>query len=116
VLKTTPTHLTAALLPLRGPTAAGLAFGYKSADDFYLLQLRANRDVWILRRLDGGWQILASSHAEPVPGGDVVSLEIQGDEVTPSINGVAMDARTAPGLVGLNVESGAVDFRVTVDP
>jgi hypothetical protein len=116
VLKSTPARLTAEVIPIAGPIAAGLVFGFRSADDFILLQLRANRDVWVLHRIDGGWQFVGGGHAEPTAERDVLAVEVDGDTVTTRVNGVAIDARAAPGQVGLSVEGGSVHFRVSVEP
>jgi hypothetical protein len=100
---------------VRPPIAAGLVYGFQSADDFYLMQLRANRDVWVLRRLACAWQFVATAHAPPVTGNDVLALDVRGDGVTPIVNGMPVPVGAAPRLVGLTVEGGQVNFRVSID-
>ena len=112
VLKNTPRRLEAELELVDGNLKAGLVFGYRSPDDFHLLEVLAGGRAWIVRRSSGGWTTLVSEAVPPAKGRPVVALGRRHDRVTLLVNGEEFHTLEAPGQVGLSVDGCRVRFDV----
>lgn len=117
VLKNTPPRLTAEMDLLRGPLRAGLVFGYRSPDDFFVIQMCPDQKARIVRRADGRWQGLESYPAPPAPGGrNTLSVACSADGVILTVNGLEITRLPSQGQVGLNVDNCTVRFRIATAP
>ena len=112
VLKETPGRLEAEMELVDGKLKAGLVFGYRSPQDFYMLQVFSHGWVWIVRRVNDRWETLASEAVPKAQGRNVVALSRDKSRVTLSVNGREVRTLEAPGQVGLNVDGCRVRFRV----
>ena len=112
VLKETPGRLEAEMELVDGKLKAGLVFGYRSPQDFYMLQVFSHGRVRIVRRADDQWETLVSQAVPKAKGHNLVALSRDENRVTLSVNGQEVRALEAPGQIGLNVDGCRVRFRV----
>ncbi len=112
VLKETPRRLEAEMELLEGRLKAGLVFGYRSPQDFYMLQVFSHGWVWIVRRVDDQWETLVSEAVPKPQRRNVVALSRDENRVTLSVNGQEVRTLEAPGRIGLNVDACRVWFDV----
>ena len=114
LLKKTPRRLQAEIELVDGKLRAGLVFGYRSPQDFYMLQVFSHGWVRIVRRMDDQWQTLVSQ-AVPKPNvRNLVALSRHESRLTLSVNGRKLRTLEAPGQIGLNVDDCRVRFRVKI--
>jgi hypothetical protein len=119
VLKRTPASLSAEIEATGGWMKAGLAFGYRSEEDFHLFQAVGGR--WrVLRRKGTVWVHLRRGRLPaPPPGGrHVLTVAPSKGAAALRANGreVASVAVEAGGKVGLNVDGCTARFRVMASP
>ena len=119
LLKRTPDRLVAELEPVDGPLKAGLAFGFRSKEDFYLLEVMSAgpgsavpAQASIVRRIDGAWKSVISRRLASSSSLPLVALVRSGDQVTLSVDHQTITTLTAAGRVGLAVDGCKVRFRV----
>jgi hypothetical protein len=110
VLKDTPDRLEAAMELVEGNLKAGLVFGYRSPDDFHLLEVLPGGRAWIVHRSNGGWTTLVSDTLPLAEGRPVVALRRQHERVALLVNGREFHTLEAPGQVGLSVDGCRVRF------
>jgi hypothetical protein len=115
VLKETPRRLKAEMELVEGRLKAGLVFGYRSPQDFYMLQVFSHGWVWIVRRVDDRWDTLVSEAVPKAKDRNVAALWRDETRVTLSVNGREVRTLEAPGQVGLNVDACRVRFRVEAE-
>jgi uncharacterized protein DUF1570 len=114
VLKETSGRLEAEMELVDGRLKAGLVFGYRSPQDFYMLQVFSHGWVRIVRRVDDQWETLVSEAIPRAKHRNVVALSRDKSRVTLSVNRQEVRTLEAPGQVGLNVDGCRVRFRVEV--
>ena len=114
VLKDTPRRLEAEMELVDGNLKAGLVFGYRSPQDFHMLQVFSPGRVRIVRRVDDQWETLVSQAVPKAQGRNVVALSRDKNRVTLSVNRRDIRTLQAPGQIGLNVDGCRVRFRVEV--
>ncbi|MBI3098782.1 MAG: DUF1570 domain-containing protein [Planctomycetes bacterium] len=96
-----------------GPeTKAGIVFGFQSTDEFHVVQLMAGDRGRVVRRSAGKWEILATTDIPPTDGPNGIAIRIKDKTARAEINGKDLGAYEAPGQLGLDVESGRMEFRV----
>ncbi len=111
LMKERPPSLRAEIDGLGPHMWAGVAFGYRSIDEFWLVQAAADGTARVVQRTGGRWKIQAQIDA-PADGAPSVEVACDGDLVTTTVNGENLGTFEAPGDIGLNVDSGRVRFRV----
>lgn len=109
ILKQTPGRLSVRVEPQGPGEAAGLVFGYRSPDDFYLFQALPGGLVRVLRRREGAWAALGA----PVPVKDSSVLSVAPEAAGTALwaGGTRVALVDAVGQVGLNVQNGRALFR-----
>ena len=112
ILKETPKTLTVQVEPQGTGGAAGLVFGYRSVQDFYLLQVHHGNKVAIVRRQDGAWVEVSSDALQPGKEHSVLSVSQDDKSTTLWANGKKVATIPAVGQVGLNVESSRATFHI----
>lgn len=115
VLKKMPKSMKVEVCLKDGTMKAGIVFGFKSADDFHMLQLLDGGKARISRRTKGGWDILKSFDVPKPDSNDVIAVDCDGKTVTLKVNGSDAGSFEITGDVGLNVESCRAEFKVSVD-
>lgn len=90
---------------------AGVAFGVKSVDDFWLVQAGVDGRARVVRRAGGNWRVEKTTSVE-AKGPRRVAVSVDGDRVEAFVDGVSLGTYEAPGDVGLNVDAGKARFRV----
>jgi len=106
--KQPPDRFAFTLHPSDAPWKAGGVFGYAGEDDFYLLQLTSTGRVQVLRRLESRWQHVFAAPLSP--GVRDFAIIRTGDEVALQIGDQPVHRLTAPGRLGLFVDSCRVRF------
>jgi len=112
VLKETPRRLEAEMELVEGKLKAGLVFGYRSPQDFNMLQVFSHGWVWIVRRVDDQWETLVSQTVPKTRDRNLVALSRDESRVRLSVNRRQVRTLEAPGQIGLNVDGCRVRFRV----
>ena len=114
-LKETPRRLDVELRPVSGYFKGGLVFGYRSAEDFYMMSLRDDRTVRLLRRRLGSWLALDQTRIGQPAVPDTLAVEQHPGGVHLWVNGQVIAVVDALGKVGLMVDGCRARFRPTID-
>ena len=116
LLKDTPATLTAEFEAPKDNCKAGLVFGYKGENDFYLLQVDAGGNAKIVRRRNGIWSFPPSKLLKIA--GPRCSLSLTQDKTSTAltVDGAQLAEMPETGRVGLNVDGGQVLFTVKATP
>jgi hypothetical protein len=112
ILKETPKTLTVEVEPQAAIGAAGLVFGYRSVQDFYMLQLRPGNKVNVVRRQDGAWVQVSTGDLQPGKDRSVLSVSQDDKSTTLWANGKKVGTIPAVGQVGLTAESSRALFHI----
>ncbi len=91
---------------------AGVAFGVRSVDDFWLVQAGVDGRARVVRRTGGRWRVEKTTRGEAT-GPRNVAVARSGDRVEAFVDGVSLGTFDAPGDVGLNVDAGRARFKVS---
>lgn len=113
VLKETPSHLAVRIEPVEGAPLAGLVFGFKSADEFFLVQVVPGRKGRVVQRKGGQWRLLMSTDIPTLNTLDEVTISSTREGVSAAINGKTLGTFEALGQVGLSCDNCKVLFHVT---
>jgi hypothetical protein len=113
LLKLGPSKLEVTIESREESAKAGVVFGYRSNEDFYLCQFVGSGQLRVTRRREGRWEVLHSSDSST---GSTISLSQTDSQVLLSVNGVEIAWYDIIGEVGLNVEGGRALFRVNPTP
>jgi hypothetical protein len=112
ILKETPKILTVEVQPQTAIGAAGLVFGYRSVQDFYMLQLRPGNKVNVVRRQDGAWVRVSTGDLQPGKDRSVLSVSQDDKSTTLWANGKKVGTVPAVGQVGLTAEGSSAVFHI----
>lgn len=112
VLKESGDTLEAELKGMASATKAGLVFGFQSAEDFHLVQIVDGGQGRVVRREKGGWTVLRTANVPVTDAFPRVAVSCKDGKTTCTINGAPLGEYAAPGALGLNVDSGRVEFRI----
>ncbi len=120
VLKQTPARLTVDVEPVGDKLKAGLAFAYRSPEDFHLFQVVEGGRYRVLRRKGTVWVLLShgrvpapTTTATTRPAQTVELTVVAGDDgATLFANGRQVERVAVTGQVGLNVDACIARFRV----
>jgi hypothetical protein len=111
ILKETPKTLTVEVDP-QAKGGAGLVFGYRSVQDFYLFQIHSGHKVSVVRRQDGAWVTVSTDDLQPGKDRSVLSVSQDDKSTTLWANGKKVATIPAIGQVGLNAEGRGATFRI----
>jgi len=112
VLKEVPELLEAEMELIGGNLRAGLTFNYMSPQEFSMVQVFSNRTAWLIDRVGGQWQNVRKIPVAPPDGRNVVAACHKDGKFIFSVNGKEIHSAESAGLLGLNVDSCHVHFRV----
>jgi hypothetical protein len=111
VLKQTPERFAFEMERVQGTGPCGLVFGFRSDQDFYLLQYVNDKEARRLRFKDGKWVERKTFALPPRSGGlHQLAATVNDKQVALFVNGVRLETLPAPGQVGLNVDSCTARF------
>ena len=112
VLNRTPKRLDVETDLIGGGLKAGLAFGYRSEQDFYVLMLVEGGEAWIVHRDGDEWERVLTRRVSVDATRNSVALARDGKNVTLFVNGKELHTMEAPGRVGLACENCRVRFYI----
>ena len=107
-----PRSLAVDLHPQDGSWKAGLVFGYRSAEEFFLFQAVGSREVRVVERARGEWKVRLTRPVERSEGPWRLSAEAERGSVRLRAGETEVASFEAPGELGLNVEGCRIRFRV----
>ncbi len=112
LFRETPEALKVELEPVDGTLRAGLTFGYRSPEEFSMIQVFDNRRAWLVERANDKWKTpVAYDIAKKQGARHIVSLRRTEGKVTMAVNGREVKTVETSGRIGLNVDGCRVKFR-----
>lgn len=112
VMKTVCPTLTVELQSLSRGGTAGLVFGYRSPEDFYMFQVQSTSQVAVYHRQNGSWNKLLTKDYKPSDGLNVLSMAQDEKSTYLRINGQEMGDISVIGRMGLNSNGCRASFKV----
>jgi hypothetical protein len=113
LVKRVPRRFEAEIQHVVGELKSGIAFGYQSPENLYVLQIRSDRHVHLLQREAGIWHRLSKTplaHSTGYPTLRIDQLDQQ--RVALYANNKEVQRLSASGRVGLTVDGCRARFRV----
>lgn len=112
LLKGRTDSLEAEVEVVSGNAKAGLVFGFRSGEDFLLLQVLPGNRAQVVRKAAGALSVVAAKEYEAGAGAPVARVAMEGKEAVATINGTEIGRVEAAGEMGLNAEGCGAMFRV----
>ncbi|MBI2920677.1 MAG: hypothetical protein HYY18_06285 [Planctomycetes bacterium] len=112
LLKEPADSLEAEVEVVTGTAKAGLVFGFRSGDEYLLLQVLPGNRAQIARKSAGVFSVVSAKEYEAGAGAPVVRIAMEGKEAVATVNGTEIGRLEASGALGLNAEGCGALFRV----
>ncbi len=112
LLKQTPKTLTVEIEPQADRVMAGLTFGHRSKEDYWIMQVQFDGSLRLIEMKSGKWQQQIALKAPARKGPLTFSVTQKNDASIVSANGVELRTVQATGQVGLNIQFGKARFRI----